>query len=175
MKRTSGTLFTASMTLAIVGFAQTASATPDLHFANAHCHIDTLTQEHTWGYVSFAVSSHGIQAILSATEVAGASPLFKTFRVTHGTLGGEAHHVLDGTLERGFEALHTSTSLSAVIDYYWYTFTNMGYTATMDSFNRDSSSYSFDKGVGQLKVVFTTLEDDVAVSVTSAPTLVASR
>ena len=138
--------------------------------ANAHC-SEGMFAEHNQGYVSFVAGTNGVQATVSATQVANAY-LFKTFQM--GVAEG-AHHVVGGLPEMGFKALHGYSNLSAAISYYWDTFTGMGYSATLASLGTDTSTYTFENGVSSYEAVFTMVDQDIAVTFTPVPTLYAGR
>lgn len=151
-----------------------ANGVAHLSVGNAHCDEDTLTQDHTWGYLSFAAADHNLQTTISATEFAGASPLFRSFRVTQGALEPGLNQVV-ASAEVGFEAVHAYTHLSETIDYYWNSLTGLGYTQQMISFTSQSMEYRFASAEKQYRAVFAVVGDDITVSFTPVATLVASR
>ncbi len=170
MKNIGVAIFLASA-FGISGLAA-AQMSPNFMVANQHC-SEGMLAEHNSGYVSFVVGPSGVQATVNTVQTAGASPFFKTFRVTDGAAG--VQHVVGGLPQIGFKALHGYTNLSAAIDFYWNTFTGMGYAATMGTFGTDTSTYTFDNGVSTYEAVFTMEGDDISVTFTPIPTLVAGR
>ena len=157
-----------------VGSHAGANGVSHLSVGNAHCDQHALSTHHEWGYLSFAAAEHSLQTTVSATEFAGASPVFSSFRVIQGTLEPGLNEVV-ASAEVGFEAVHAYTHLSETIDYYWNTFVGLGYTPTIVAFNPERMEYVFSNGVSQYRAVFSMVDDDTTVSFTPVAKLFASR
>lgn len=176
---TLASLFAPSIALLLVlaffvgGHAGAQSAT-HMSVGNAHCDEPVLSHNHEWGYLSFAAADASLQTTVSATDFAGASPLFRSFRVTQGTLEPGLNEVV-ASAEVGFKAVHAYTHLSVTIDYYWSTLTRLGYAGDMKAFTPESMTYLFHNAEKQYRAVFAMVGDEITVSFTPVATLVASR
>lgn len=131
------TLLAASMTLSAVGLAQTGTATGHASPVVAPTYLGL-------GYVQGT-----LQVSTSSSSAADLSPLVQaiTFK--------------DGQQPAGFKALHADTTLSEVVDYYWTTLSELGFTNAMDAASRRVVSYRFENGDSRLLAVFTQNEGDV--------------
>lgn len=55
----------------------------------------------------------------------------------------------------GFRAVHSSTSLTEIVNYYWGTLTKLGFEGLVSTATRDMVTYTFANGDRDLTAVFT--------------------
>ena len=136
-KRIVNLLRAASMTLGIVGFAQTETAIRHASPIAAPTYLGL-------GYVQGA-----LQVSTSNTEAAYLSPKVQT------------NTYKEGQQPAGFRAVHADTTLSEVASYYWNALSRLGFTTSVDSGSRRVTSYRFENGGSRLLAVFTQDEGNV--------------
>lgn len=101
------------------------------------------------GYLHLAHHEAGLQATLVSVESATLSP--QVVRLEAQT---------DGSLD----AAHSYTTLSEVVDYYWYVLTDLGFGGGITSTTLNTSVYTFTTRTDQLVAVFTDQGKEITVN-----------
>lgn len=112
---------------------------------------DTSTAQRSLSDLPLSYDDGELLVVLSSSDEASLSPATTTTN---------RDERATGTV---FQAVHTYTSLSEVIDYYWNALTSLGFEGTIDAVTADTSSYTFTNDDNQLTAVFTWQGDKVAV------------
>jgi hypothetical protein len=121
------TALTAITALSTLGFSQTAAPSP----------VAAPT------YLGLGYSRETLHVATSSRSGAALSPLVHTLTFEEGRLG------------RGFEALHTHTSLSEVVAYYWGALSELGFNGSVEALSGGAVNYSFSNGAEHLDATFT--------------------
>lgn len=124
------TVLTAGATLSALGFSQSEPAPQQVSPVVAPT------------YLGLGYSQNTLQ-VSTSNDAADLSPLIDTITFE------------DGQLSSGFDALHTSTSLSEVVSYYWETLSDLGFSGSVEALSREAVSYSFRNGAERLRATFT--------------------
>lgn len=102
------------------------------------------------GYISLSVDEGGeLQVSFSDVRARSSSPRFQTLGLKQ------------GQPEAGFRAVHTDTSLTEIVDYYWNTLTDLGFQSSVKTMSRYKIAYAFENGNRDLTAVFTEQGDSV--------------
>ncbi len=101
------------------------------------------------GYLQLSYDQGTLQAVLTGSGDA-ASPTFRT-------------SALKGEHDAGFRTVHTYTSLSEVVSYYWNALTRLGFEGTAESVAGATAIYTFEKDELQVRVVFSQEADNITV------------
>lgn len=130
-------LLSVSMTLGTVGFAQTETA---IRHASPVVAPTYLGLSYVQGVLRVSTSN---------TDADYLSPKVQTITYK------------EGQQPAGFQALHTDTTLSEVVSYYWKALSELGFTTSVDAGSRRVTSYRFENGDSRLLAVFTQDEGNV--------------
>lgn len=134
-------------TLIITPFAYSEPSGETLSIVAAMGNVDHDIGE--VGYLHLAHHVAGLQATLVSIESAPLSP--QVVRLEAQT---------DGSLD----AAHSYTTLSQIVDHYWYALTDLGFAGVITSMTPNTSIYTFTIRTDQLVAVFTDQGKEVTVN-----------
>lgn len=131
------TLLAASLALSTLSFAQTGTT------------IQHASPVVAPTYLGLGYAQGTLQVLTSNTEADNLS------------LKVQAITFKNAQQPAGFEAVHTNTTLSEVVSYYWDALSELGFTGSVQKESRRAVTYSFEKGESRLAAVFTQDEGEV--------------
>ncbi len=138
MKKTLLTLLAPALTLSLSS-AQPEPTTPVQHASPIAAP----------GYLGLSFNGGELQVRLSDVQVAHLSPEFQTVGLKQ------------GQPNTGFRAVHTDTSLTKIVTYYWSRLAELGFESSVATSDRYRVVYAFRNGDRELTAVFTQQSDAV--------------
>lgn len=139
MKKTLLTLLAPALTLSLSS-AQPEPAVPVLEHASPVA---------APGYLGLSFDGGELRVRLSDVQAAHLSPEFQTVGLKQ------------GQPDTGFRAVHTDTSLTEIVTYYWSRLAELGFESSVATSDRYRVVYAFRNGDRELTAIFTQQSDAV--------------
>jgi hypothetical protein len=142
-KSTLISLLATGLTFSTLNSAQTEAAAPAPASTPAAQMTRYASPVAAPGYLGLTYTQGELHATFSDSRSDHLSPKFLTVGLEQGQSGA------------GFRAVHPSSSLTEIVNYYWQELAGLGFEGVVTAASRDVTTYAFADGDRDLRAVFT--------------------